>query len=289
MPTFAAATEKVIRLHSAKWKPGGRTEEHWRASLRTYAYPVLARKRLNEIAGADIMRCLKPIWHTKPETARVVLRRIGAVMKWAVAQGYRPDNPADGRITAGLGTNRNGGPRHFEALPHAEVADALRRVAASKGHWATRSALRFLTLTATRSGETRGACWTEIDGDTWTIPADRTKTGKAFRVPLSAEALTILEHAREQTRGRGLVFPSRSGRQQPGVNLASLLRRVGIDAVPHGMRSSFRDFSAENGIDRQLAEMSLAHTVKGVEAAYMRSDRLEERRAVLEAWAAYVT
>ena len=290
IPTFQQATEKVIEIHAGKWKPGGRTEEHWRASLHTYAYPHLGKKRVNEITSADVMRCLRPIWHTKPEMARKAKRRISAVMKWAIAQAYRSDDPADSRIPAALGSNHGGG-SHFKALPHRLLADAYAQVVGSgSSFWSTRAALQFLILTAARSGEVRGARWTEIDGDTWTIPADRTKTGKPHRVPLSEAAVAVLEDARKRTTGRGLVFPAKNTRKQSNMTMGSLLKRLGIPCTPHGMRSSFRSWAAESGgVERQLAEMSLSHAVPGVEGVYMRSDRLEERRAVMADWAAYTT
>ena len=153
-PTFRQATEKVIRLHAAKWKPGGRSEEHWRSTLQTYAYPRFGNKRVDLITTADVMACLAPIWHQKPETASRVKQRISAVMKWCIAQGFREDNPADDRITAALGSNTQR-PQHMKALHHSMVGAAVRAVEATDAHWATIAAFKFLTLTATRSGEVR--------------------------------------------------------------------------------------------------------------------------------------
>ena len=162
-PTFRQATEKVIRLHAAKWKPGGRSEEHWRSTLQTYAYPRFGNKRVDLITTADVMACLAPQWHEKPETATRVKQRISAVMKWSIAQGFREDNPADDRITAALGSNKQR-PQHMKALHHRDmVAAAVRAVEATDAHWATIAAFKFLTLTATRSGEVRNATWDEID------------------------------------------------------------------------------------------------------------------------------
>ena len=196
-PTFREATEKVIRLHAAKWKPGGLSEEHWRSTLGIYAHPRLGDKRVDQITSGDIMACLTPIWHQKPETARRVKRRIAAVMKWCIAQGFRQDNPADERITAALGSNTQR-PQHMKALHHSQVAAAVRTVEATDAHWATIAAFKYLTLTATRSGEVRNATWDEIDltTATWTIPPKHTKTGLKHRVPLSTGALTVLFTAR---------------------------------------------------------------------------------------------
>lgn len=289
VPTFGQATEKVIALHRPQWRAGGRTEEHWRASLKTYA-SGLTRKRVDQITPADILACLAPIWHQKPETARKVKRRIGAVMAWAVARNHRPDNPAES-VAAALGSNTNGGPKHFRALPHSEVAEALRTVAASGAHWATKAAFRFLTLTATRSGEVRGARWEEVNltEAVWTIPAERSKTGKPFRVALSVAALAVLSEARSHARLDGLVFRSARGKPLSNMTLSKLCKSNGIDCVPHGMRSSFRDWAAETGVRREVAEAALAHVLGATEAAYNRTDLLEARREVMEAWARYIT
>ena len=153
-------------------------------------------------------------------------------------------------------------------------------------------ALEFVALTATRSGETRLARWTEIDVETatWTVPADRMKARRPHRVPLSQAALRVLESAREVDDGSGLVFPSgtKSGRALSDNTLSKLLRELGVAMVPHGLRSSFRDWCGETGVPRELAEAALAHVVKGVEGAYARSDLLERRRPLMEAWGQYV-
>ena len=151
----------MIRLHAAKWKPGGKSQEHWHSSLRTYAYPPFGHKRVDQITTANVMACLTPIWHQKPETARRVKQRIAAVLKWCIAQGFREDNPADERITAALGSNTQR-PQHMKALPHSKVRAAVRTVEATGAHWATIAVFKFLTLTATRSGEVRKATWDEI-------------------------------------------------------------------------------------------------------------------------------
>ena len=155
-PTFAEACETVIAIHAGNWKPGGRTEESWRATLRDYALPRLGEMPIHAIAGADVMEVLLPIWFTKRDTARSVRQRIGAVMKWAVAQGHRADNPAGDALSAAL-PNNAGARRHQRALPHAEVGAALARVRASGAHAGTVLALEFLVLTAARSGEVRNA------------------------------------------------------------------------------------------------------------------------------------
>ena len=291
VPTFAEACETVIAIHAGNWKTGGRTEESWRATLRDYALPRLGGMPVNAVAGADVMDVLLPIWFTKRNTARNVRQRIGAVMKWAIAQGHRPDNPAGDALSAAL-PNNAGPRRHQRALPHAEVGAALARVRASGAHASTVLAFEFLVLTAARSGEVRNARWEEFDleGAVWTIPAERMKAGRAHRVPLSPRALEVLDEARRLPPGAGTVFPSPTGRTQRHHYMARLLRELEIDAVPHGFRSSFRDWAAEcTDAPREVCELALAHVNSDrVEAAYRRSDLFDRRRVLMNDWAAYV-
>lgn len=289
IPTFEDASDVVIQLHAAAWRNGGKSEAQWRASLAEYVFPRIGRKRVDAITTNDVMSVLMPVWNSKRETARRVRQRIGAVMKWAVAQGFREDNPAGDAIGAAL--PKNGVHRkHQRALPHAEVPAALKTIQDSGAYLSTRQAFMFLTLTATRSGEVRGARWEEIDleGRTWTIPGDRTKTGREHRVPLSDPAMQVLVTARPMSDGSGLIFPSPSGKPLSDSTMSKLVRENGIECVPHGMRSSFRDWAGESGAPREVAEACLAHTVKGVEGAYFRSDLFNQRRELMEAWAAYI-
>ena len=273
VPTFAEACETVIAIHAGNWKPGGRTEESWRATLRDYALPRLGEMRVDAIAGADVMDVLLPIWFTKRDTARSVRQRIGAVMKWAVAQGHRPDNPAGDALSTAL-PNNAGPRRHQRALPHAEVGAALARVRDSGAFAGTVLAFEFLVLAAARSGEVRNARWEEFDleGAVWTIPAGRMKAGREHRVPLSPRALAVLDEAR-RLPGTAIVFPTPTGRTQPHPYMARLLHELEIDAVPRGFRSSFRDWAAEcTDAPREVCELALAH-VNRDRVAYSRRNR----------------
>lgn len=291
VPTFADAVEKVIAIHGEGWKDGGKTAKVWRATLQTYAFPTIGDKRIDEVTTADTMAILTPIWVPKFETARKVRRRIGTVMKWAVAQGYRQDNPAGEAITAAL-PKRSVPVQHMPAVPHGEVAGAIEAVRRSGAWLGTKLAFEFLVVTATRSGEVRLATWSEIDirRRVWTVPAARTKTGREHRVPLSSRAVEVLRKAKPLGDGTGLVFPSMRGKPLSDMTLSKLIKEQGVDAVPHGFRSSFRDWAGERtNHPREVIEAALAHVVKNqTEAAYARSDLFEKRRQLMNDWAHYL-
>ena len=292
VPTFVEALEAVIALHSENWKDGGKTENLWRRSLETYAIPIFGRKPVSEITSANVLAVLAPIWAHKRPTAMKVRRRVSAVMKWAVVEGYRDDNPAGDAVTAAL---PRGGhvPTHQRALPFAEVGAAITTIRDSGAWPATKLAFEFLTLTGTRSQEVRLADWNEIDLDTatWTIPESRMKAGREHRVPLSRQAIAMLESVRgEMSDGSGLIFRSQRGKPLTDSTISKLLRENNIGCVPHGMRSSFRDWAAEcTDVPREIAEHAIAH-VEGTasEIAYRRTDFFERRRMLMQQWADYV-
>ena len=289
-PTFEEAAEEVLATQARTWKAGGKSEAQWRSSLAAYAHPVIGRMRVGDVTSADMVAVLKPIWTTKRETARRVKHRVSKVMDWAVVHGHRPDNPCQA-VEAAL-PRMGARPRHHRALPYAEVPAAIAAVRASAAWRGTKLAFEFLVLTAARSGEVRLATWEEVDLDAkaWTVPAERTKAGRGHRVPLSAGALDVLAAARE-LGVNGLVFPSVRGRVISDATIGKLLRQRGINAVPHGFRSSFRDWGAEQtDHPREVLEAALAHQVpNAVEAAHARTDHFERRRALMDAWAAYLS
>ena len=273
-------------------RPGWRSPEHaqlWLRSLERHAFPHIGKMPIAEVTSADVIGILAPIWHEKAPTARKLRQRICAILEWAVAMDLRPDNPCD-RIGPVLGSQGNA-VRHMRALPHGEVASALRTVRASNARAVTKLAFEFLVLTAARSGEVRGAVWREIDRDegVWTIPAARTKGNREHRVPLCRRALEILEEARALGGGGPYVFPNVRGKPLGNTAMSELLRGLRIAAVPHGFRSSFRDWTAEEtDHPREVAEAALAHKVRNpIEAAYRRSD-LFERRRLMDDWADYL-
>ncbi|MCY4628237.1 MAG: tyrosine-type recombinase/integrase [Acidobacteria bacterium] len=291
VPTFEEAAETVIAIHATGWKHGSSSEEDWRLTLRNYAMPGLGQKPVNRISAADVMAILTPIWNEKRVTARKVRQRIGAVMRWAVAQGYREDNPAGDAIGAAL-PKQAVRPRHFAALPYGKVAGAIATARASGAPPLTVLAFEFLVLTACRSAEVRGARWAEMNlaEREWRIPAGRMKTSREHRVPLSTRALAVLGEAKAWTGRSELVFPSKTRRPYSRAAISRMVRELGIGAVPHGFRSSFRDWAAEcTDASREVCELALAHVnTNAIEAAYRRTDLFERRRVLMEQWAAFL-
>ena len=291
LPTFAEAAEAAIEVQRLGWKDGGRQEAIWRRRLEAYLLPKLARRRIDQITTADVMGVLTPIWQDKHETARRVRFIASAVFKLAISEGHRQDNPAE-TVRAAL-PKPGRVAEHHRALPHSEVAAALDKVGAGKrAWWATKACFRFMVATAVRSVEARGALWSEVDleAGTWTIPPSRMKAKREHVVPLNALALDALREAADLADGTGLVFPSAAGRVMSDSTVSKLLRENGIEAVPHGFRSSFRDWAGETGQAREVAEACLAHVVQSrTERAYARSSLFERRKGVMEAWSRYLT
>ena len=287
MPTFREAAERVVELHSPNWR-NGKTAAAWRARLAEYAYPVIGNVKMDALTTADVLRVLTPIWATRRATALKVRQYISAVMAWGIGEGLRADNPAGGDVISGALPKAGAKTTHQRALPFADVPAALAKVRESDAGPTTKLAVEFLTLTACRSAEVRGATWTEIDqvAATWTIPSERMKTGREHRVPLSKAAMAVLERARGYADGSGVVFPSPTGRVLSDNTLSKLFRELGVAGTPHGMRSSFRDWAAEcSDVPREIAELALAHVEGSAsELAYRRTDYFERRRQLMEDW-----
>ena len=290
VPTFAEAAERTIELHRKAWKEGSPLPEQWESTFRLHAAPLLD-KRVDRIESADVLRCLSPIWNSKPAAARKARHRIAAVFRWCIGRNYRPDNPVDRAVEALPKVNGNT-TSHHRALPHAEVGAALRTVRRTTDtHPSAVPCVELIVLAAVRPGEARGARWDEIDMDAavWTIPASRMKAGREFAVPLSTGALEVLERARKLSGGSPLVFPSRTGGPLPSKAPLRVLRRAGVDSTLHGFRSSARSWMAESGIPAEVAEACLAHVPKSqIVQAYQRSDLLARRAEVMQGWSDYI-
>lgn len=298
IPSFEDAARK---LHT-ELLPGWKNEKHgkqWITTLEQYVFPFIGSMTLDTIAPADIADTLRPIWLTRSETASRVKQRIHAVMQWAWAHSYCSANPVDvvahllpQQISVSIRTE------HQPAMPWKSLPLYIATyVSTDERYNVTRALLLFVILTASRSGEARAMRWGEIDFKqrVWTIPAERMKAGMQHRVPLSDQAMSLL-HSLKGLHDE-LVFPS--PRKQVVLSdmvLTAFLRRTKAPsdnptrvATAHGFRSTFRDWCSEHGYSRDLAERALAHTVKNkVEAAYHRTDLLDQRRPMMQAWADYL-
>lgn len=291
--TFDEIARRVVEMKRQEFK-NAKHAQQWAATLATYASPVIGRLPVDKVELGHVTEILSPIWSTKTETATRLRQRIEAVLDHAIARGLRPGpNPArwkanlDAILPKPAKLKRV---QHHRALPIDEMPGFLAELQKREGMAAR--CLEFVILTACRSGEARGACWAEIDFQArlWTIPAERMKSGRQHRVPLSAEAVALLE-ALPRIACTDLVFPAPRGGQLSDMALLAVMRRMGVDAVPHGARSSFRDWCAERtAYPRDVAEQALAHAIGDkVEAAYRRGDLLEKRRRMMQDWATFVS
>jgi len=293
IPTFGEMADDVRETLAA----GFRNEKHkaqWKSTLETYAAP-LRGKPVDTIATDDVLSVLKPIWTTKAETASRVRGRIEKVLDAAKAKGFRSgENPARwrGHLDHLLPRPSKLSRGHHAAMPYEEVADFIARLRTREA--AAALALELCILTAARSGEILGMRWSEIDLEkkVWVVPASRMKAGREHRVPLSGRAVTVLREL-ETVKSGEFVFPGQA-RNKPLSNMAMemMLRRMNIhNATVHGFRSSFRDWAGNvSNFPRELIETALAHVIGDkAEQAYRRSDALEKRRKLMDAWAAYCT
>lgn len=287
--TFSEAAKQVYEEQRAAWK-NGKHRIQWLRTLESYAFPAFGNLPVDQIEGPAIRDVLAAIWLSKPETARRVRQRIGAVLDWAYANGMRPSEAPMRSLSKGL-PRQPKKDNHFAALPYELVPGLIvklrERVSMS------RLALEFLILTAGRSGEVRLAVLPEIDLESrlWSIPAERMKMGKAHHVPLSAPALAVLEKA-DLLRApvSTHVFPGQNlKRPLSDMTLLKVVRDMQLNVTVHGFRSAFRDWVAElTNYPGDVAEAALAHTVPNkVEAAYKRTNFLEKRRALMEEWGAF--
>lgn len=296
---FREVADLYINGHETAWR-NAKHRQQWANTLETYAYPHMGDLPCGQVSTAEVMAALEPIWAVKPETASRVRGRIEAVLDYATARGWRSgENPARwrGHLANLLPARRRvAAVKHYAAMPWQEVAAFMATLPAMEPNSMASLALRFAILTAARTGEVLGARWAEIDmqGATWTVPAERMKAGHLHRVPLSETALDVLravEAIRPTPDANTYVFPGqRPHRPLSQMAMLMLLRRLGRDDLTaHGFRSTFRDWVAEcTRYPGEVAEAALAHTVGDkVEAAYRRGDLFEKRRALMADWAKF--
>lgn len=287
--TFEQCAAKYIASQKAAWKNEKHVQQ-WENTLRTYAYPHIGAILVQDIALPNVLDVLKPIWETKTETASRVRGRIESVLGWATAHEYRSGlNPARwrGHLDKLLPKpSKVATVEHREALDVSEMGAFMLKLREMDGAGAR--ALEFAILTAARSGEVRGMTWDEVDAaqKVWVIPASRMKASKEHRVPLSEAALALIE-SRTRVVGSPYVFTAPRGGQLSDMTLSAVTRRMGAACVPHGFRSTFRDWVSERtSYPGDMAEMALAHAISSkVEAAYRRGDMIDKRRQMMRDWA----
>lgn len=290
--TFDEAFTAFMDAKGDEWR-NAKHRQQWANTLATYASPFMGAVLVSDVTQAHVEQVLRPIWRDKTETATRVRQRIEKVLDFARASGWRTgENPATwkGRLSELFPKpSKIKTVVHQRALEPREMHEFMKALRKASGTAAR--ALEFAILTAARSGEVRGANWDEIDlqGGFWTVPGERMKAGRMHRVPLSAPALKLLK-ALPRIKGNDLLFPAPRGGQLSDMALTAVLRRMDVDAVPHGMRASFKTWAADHTeFPRELVEIALSHTVgNAVEQAYARSDMVERRRVLMTAWASFL-
>ncbi len=285
--TFKESAYAVYEINKPSWK----NEKHakqWINTLEKYVFPDIGDKLISQIDTPDILTVLQPIWLTKHETARRIKQRMSSVFKWTQAKQWRSNDPTD-NIEKALPKYKKP-VKHHKSLPFDEVSQAIETIKNSHALPITKLAFEFLVLTACRSGDVRGMRWDELEGNKWVIPASRMKKEKEHRVPLSERCMEIIAIAKTMKDGSGLVFTNNS-KPLSDMTLSKLMKDLGIQAVPHGFRTSFRQWTTEKtNYQWQICEFALAHVVgDDAEQAYQRSDLFEKRKHMMEAWAQYVT
>lgn len=291
--TFEQAARALIESKAPEWR-NAKHASQWTATLEKYAFPVIGQLHVKDVQQVHILQILEPLWHTRTETASRLRGRIEAVLDWARARGHRDgENPARwrGHLDKLLAKpSKVARVEHHPAIPLDDAHTFYAALQQREGMAAR--ALEFALLTAARSGEVRGATWAEIDLDSalWTIPATRMKAGREHLVPLSEQALQLLRDL-PRVEGSDFVFPGTRGSKLSDMSLSAVMRRMCLDAVPHGLRSTFRDWCGERtAYPRDLAEAALAHTIASKsEAAYKRLTMVERRRPMMDAWAKFLS
>lgn len=288
--------EQAARKKHAAIEDSFRNSKHrqdWLSSLERYAFPIIGDMEVADIEVAHVLKVLEPIWKDKTETATRVRQRMAAVFAWASVSGLRASsNPAEwkGALSELLPEpSKIAKKSHQRALPWHAVPEFMVQLRERKGIGAR--AFEFLVVTATRSGEVRLATWDEFDLEAklWTIPAERMKAHKPHKVPLSNRCLHILQSL-PRVEGTNFVFASPRGTKLSDMTLSGITKRMGVDAVPHGFRSSFKDWARnQTSFPDEVSELALAHVNSDVtRAAYARDELLEQRAEMMEQWAAFL-
>lgn len=284
--TVTEAVEGCFAARQAELKNDGRAGR-WLSPLKVHVLPKIGNMAIEEIDQHELKRILEPIWHKKADVARKALNRINLTLKHAAALGLEVDLQAVMKTRALLGKQRHE-VKHIPSLPYADMSKFYQWLCSKETISAL--ALRFLILTVARTSEVRLATFEEIDGDIWILPPARTKTLQEHRIPLSDEALQVVEKAR-RISDQLILFPTSGGKPMSDATMSRFMEREGYQARPHGFRATFRTWVEETtDTPYEVKESALGHKVdSGVVGAYQRSDRLEKRRALMEDWASFVT
>jgi integrase len=298
--TFKACALAYIEAFRPSWK-NAKHGQQWENTLETYIYPKFGDRHIKTIEKSDVIDAISPYWTTKNETMVRVRNRIELVINWAVARGYRPEglNPAAwrGNLDQALPKPSKVNKRqHHTAIAVDGAHEFLKNLRTLEG--TSIRCLEFVILTACRSGEARLATWAEFDlaNQVWSIPGERMKSGRPHRVPLTGAVVTMLKSLPRFKDAEGndvpLVFPGRDvSKPLSDMSLTAIMRRMELDAVPHGFRSTFRDWAAEKThYPNEVVEMALAHAIgSGTEAAYRRGDLFDKRRNLMTDWEKFLT
>lgn len=291
LPSFQALFDEWFPTYKVNLS----NEKHikqWESTMREYVMPTIGGLRVDMVGQSHVLQCVEPIWSRKPETARRVMQRIAKVLDVARAKQFRTgENPVEIIKRANvLSRNAQTQVEGHAALPWSDLPAFWSELLQKNG--TASIALQFTILTAVRTSETLGALWSEIDlgAKTWTIPASRMKARNRHVVPLSDGAVQLLTSLHEFKRGDLIFEGQKAIRPLSNMAMAQLLKRMNRTAITvHGFRSTFKDWCGDNGVDRELSELSLAHRIgNAVEQAYARSELLERRRELMEAWWIYI-
>lgn len=291
-PTVEEVSRKVLETNRPAWT--SKTYSDTLRSLEIHVFPAIGNRLVNAVTPRDVLELLSGIWTSKPVVARRVKQLLENIFSYALVSAWCTTNPAAAGLKDALPKRRHR-PEHHRAMPYAELPrflSFLRDSEACMSTAVTRLALEFLILTAARSGEVRSMVWSEVDLDsaTWTVPDVRMKARREHRVPLSAQALAVLQEARQVSPHSEWVFPATKDRPMHKNTLFKLVERVSwVDASVHGFRSTFRDWTLEQTSTAwTVAESALAHQLgDSTQAAYARTDLFDKRRELMEAWGAY--
>lgn len=284
--TLEQAIRGCFEARQAELKGDGQAGR-WMSPLSTHVIKQIGHVAVEDIDQHILKKRFAGIWHTKPSAAAKALSRVNLSLQHAAALGLDVDLQAVMKTKALLGKQRHIS-KHIPSLPYLEAPKFYQFLCSKQT--ITAFALRFLMLTCTRSGELRFATRNEIDGDVWIIPAERTKQAREHRVPLSKDALEVLEQV-SAINDHDLLFPTRSGVPMSDAAMAKFMRTNGYEARPHGLRATFRSWAEDqSSADWETKEMCLGHAVGSkVERAYQRSDLLDKRRTLQEAWSGFIT